>query len=228
MALLTYYAGFDEGVNILPGADQAHVFHGRTTGRRAEGEGCQRGASIPKEKRLVGLTAGVVSAGARDVDLALAWIRACLDTRSRQSPLDAAELRRHDRQGQHRDRQMTRRPAGLATDAQELRHAWQSGTKSTSLTAITGGDRVGSATPTLSLYPVTGHHYAHRDRLTAMPRPPPAQKITDVVPALLAPDFDPRFTSSAQDSFVVVIRTDGGVDGVGGERREPVDGQSVH
>ena len=49
-----------------------------------------------------------------------------------------------------------------------------------------------------------------------LPDPPPALKITDVeCHALLAPDFDPRFTSSAQDSFVVVIRTDGGVTGVG-------------
>jgi L-alanine-DL-glutamate epimerase-like enolase superfamily enzyme len=49
-----------------------------------------------------------------------------------------------------------------------------------------------------------------------LPGPPPALKITDVeCHALLAPDFDPRFTSSAQDSFVVIIRTDGGVTGVG-------------
>jgi L-alanine-DL-glutamate epimerase-like enolase superfamily enzyme len=45
---------------------------------------------------------------------------------------------------------------------------------------------------------------------------PPSLKITDVeCYALLAPDFDPGFTSSAQDSFVVVIRTDEGVYGVG-------------
>jgi L-alanine-DL-glutamate epimerase-like enolase superfamily enzyme len=49
-----------------------------------------------------------------------------------------------------------------------------------------------------------------------LPSPPPSLKITDVdCYALLAPDFDPGFTSSAQDSFVVVIRTDGGVFGVG-------------
>jgi len=46
--------------------------------------------------------------------------------------------------------------------------------------------------------------------------PPPKLRITDVrCHALLAPDFDPAFTSSAQDSFVVVIETDGGVSGVG-------------
>ena len=32
---------------------------------------------------------------------------------------------------------------------------------------------------------------------------------------LLAPNYDPRFTSSAQDSFVVVLRTDEGVEGIG-------------
>ena len=45
---------------------------------------------------------------------------------------------------------------------------------------------------------------------------PPRLKITDVeCHVLLAPDFDVTFTSSAQDSLVVVIRTDGGVSGVG-------------
>jgi len=41
-------------------------------------------------------------------------------------------------------------------------------------------------------------------------------KITDVEShVLLAPNYDPRFTSSAQDSFIVVIRTDEGVIGIG-------------
>ncbi|HEU5434702.1 MAG TPA: mandelate racemase/muconate lactonizing enzyme family protein [Thermomicrobiales bacterium] len=45
---------------------------------------------------------------------------------------------------------------------------------------------------------------------------PPPLTITDVACfALLAPDFDPAFTSSAQDSFVVVIHTDEGISGVG-------------
>jgi L-alanine-DL-glutamate epimerase-like enolase superfamily enzyme len=44
----------------------------------------------------------------------------------------------------------------------------------------------------------------------------PRLKITDVeCHVLLAPDYDASFTSSAQDSFVVVIRTDGGVTGIG-------------
>ncbi|MCC6313306.1 MAG: mandelate racemase/muconate lactonizing enzyme family protein [Thermomicrobiales bacterium] len=49
-----------------------------------------------------------------------------------------------------------------------------------------------------------------------LPAAPPRLRITDVeCHTLLAPDFDPGFTSSAQDSFVVVIRTGEGVYGVG-------------
>jgi L-alanine-DL-glutamate epimerase-like enolase superfamily enzyme len=44
----------------------------------------------------------------------------------------------------------------------------------------------------------------------------PRLKSTDVAcHVLLAPDFDPSFTSSAQDSIVVVIRSDGGIEGYG-------------
>ncbi|MBL8580366.1 MAG: mandelate racemase/muconate lactonizing enzyme family protein [Mesorhizobium sp.] len=45
---------------------------------------------------------------------------------------------------------------------------------------------------------------------------PPRLRITGVeCHVLLAPDYDASFTSSAQDSLVVVIHTDGGVSGVG-------------
>ncbi|MFO0992203.1 MAG: mandelate racemase/muconate lactonizing enzyme family protein [Hyphomicrobiales bacterium] len=45
---------------------------------------------------------------------------------------------------------------------------------------------------------------------------PPRLRITGIdCHVLLAPDYDASFTSSAQDSFVVVIHTDGGVSGVG-------------
>jgi len=45
---------------------------------------------------------------------------------------------------------------------------------------------------------------------------PPRLRITGVeCHVLLAPDFDVSFTSSAQDSLIVVIETDGGVTGVG-------------
>lgn len=49
-----------------------------------------------------------------------------------------------------------------------------------------------------------------------LPADLPRLRITDVeVHVLLAPDYDESFTSSAQDSVVVVIHTDGGVSGVG-------------
>lgn len=49
-----------------------------------------------------------------------------------------------------------------------------------------------------------------------LPSNPPRLRITDVeAHVLLAPDYDESFTSSAQDSVVVVIHTDGGVSGVG-------------
>lgn len=44
----------------------------------------------------------------------------------------------------------------------------------------------------------------------------PKLKITEIeCHVLLAPDFDPRFTSSAQDSLIVAIHTDQGVTGYG-------------
>jgi L-alanine-DL-glutamate epimerase-like enolase superfamily enzyme len=47
-------------------------------------------------------------------------------------------------------------------------------------------------------------------------RPLPRLKITEIeCHVLLAPDFDPRFTSSAQDSLIVAIHTDQGVTGYG-------------
>jgi L-alanine-DL-glutamate epimerase-like enolase superfamily enzyme len=45
---------------------------------------------------------------------------------------------------------------------------------------------------------------------------PPRLQITDIeCHVLLAPDYDSNNTSSAQDSFVVIIHTDGGVSGIG-------------
>jgi L-alanine-DL-glutamate epimerase-like enolase superfamily enzyme len=45
---------------------------------------------------------------------------------------------------------------------------------------------------------------------------PPRLRITDIeCHVLLAPDYDTSFTSSAQDSLVVAIHTDGGVSGIG-------------
>jgi L-alanine-DL-glutamate epimerase-like enolase superfamily enzyme len=51
---------------------------------------------------------------------------------------------------------------------------------------------------------------------------PPRLKITDVeCHVLLAPDFDPGMTSSAQDSLIVVVHTDGGVSGIGESDANP-------
>lgn len=50
----------------------------------------------------------------------------------------------------------------------------------------------------------------------SVPFSAPKLRITDVIcHVLLAPDFDPSFTSSAQDSIVVVIKTDAGLEGYG-------------
>src|SRR5215831_9002855 len=46
--------------------------------------------------------------------------------------------------------------------------------------------------------------------------PAPRLKITGIdCHVLLAPDYDPRFTSSAQDSLLVIISTDASVSGYG-------------
>ena len=46
--------------------------------------------------------------------------------------------------------------------------------------------------------------------------PAPEARIVSVeCRVLLAPDYDPQFTSSAQDSLIVVIRSDDGTLGIG-------------
>lgn len=51
---------------------------------------------------------------------------------------------------------------------------------------------------------------------------PPKLTITGIeCHVLLAPDFDPGMTSSAQDSLIVVIHTDGGVSGIGESDANP-------
>ena len=51
---------------------------------------------------------------------------------------------------------------------------------------------------------------------------PPRLRITEIeCHVLLAPDFDPGMTSSAQDSLIVVIHTDGGVSGFGESDANP-------
>ncbi|MFY8154730.1 MAG: hypothetical protein ACOVOI_21855, partial [Hyphomicrobiales bacterium] len=51
---------------------------------------------------------------------------------------------------------------------------------------------------------------------------PPRLTITGIdCHVLLAPDFDPGMTSSAQDSLIVVVHTDGGVSGIGESDANP-------
>ena len=64
--------------------------------------------------------------------------------------------------------------------------------------------------------PITINPHTLMQTISPMVANPPPLKITSVTcHVLLAPDFDPTFTSSAQDSIVVVIETDGGVTGYG-------------
>ena len=62
---------------------------------------------------------------------------------------------------------------------------------------------------------VNSHTKMHTISPTLTGARPKLRIIEIVCHVLLAPDFDPSFTSSAQDSLVVIIRTDGGVEGYG-------------
>jgi putative spermidine/putrescine transport system substrate-binding protein/spermidine/putrescine transport system substrate-binding protein len=78
--LLTYYAGFDEGAKIFAENDIKLAFSmGETMATMIKDLGVNVGLTIPKEKAIGWLDCWVVSAGARDTDLALAWINACLE-----------------------------------------------------------------------------------------------------------------------------------------------------
>lgn len=78
--LLTYYAGFDEGVNIFAQNQIKLMFSmGEPQVAALQEQGVNAALAIPKEKAIGWLDCWVVSAGARDVDLALAWINATLE-----------------------------------------------------------------------------------------------------------------------------------------------------
>ena len=67
--------------SLRPERHQAHVLHGRAAGPGAGQEGHQGGPHHPQGEggRLARLL-GTVSAGAKDIDLAHAWINACMDS----------------------------------------------------------------------------------------------------------------------------------------------------
>ena len=77
--LLTYFAGFDEGATIFVENDIKLAFSmGETMGSLINEKGGNVAWTIPREKAIGWLDCWVVSAGARDVDLAHAWIDTCL------------------------------------------------------------------------------------------------------------------------------------------------------
>lgn len=78
--LLTYYAGFDEGAQIFADNDIKLAFAmGETMASMISDLGVNVGITIPKEKAIGWLDCWVVSAGARDTDLAHSWVNACLE-----------------------------------------------------------------------------------------------------------------------------------------------------
>jgi len=78
--LLSYYAGFDDGVNIFAQSGIKAMFSmGEPQVPSLKAKGVDAAFVIPKEGAIGWLDCWVLSAGARDVDLALAWFNACLD-----------------------------------------------------------------------------------------------------------------------------------------------------
>jgi spermidine/putrescine-binding protein len=78
--LLTYYAGFDDGVNIFAQNGIKAMFSmGEPQVKSLAGKGVDAALTIPKEGAIGWLDCWTISAGAKDIDLAHAWIDACLD-----------------------------------------------------------------------------------------------------------------------------------------------------
>jgi putative spermidine/putrescine transport system substrate-binding protein/spermidine/putrescine transport system substrate-binding protein len=78
--LLTYYAGFDEGVNIFASSGIKLMFSmGEPQVPSLIKKGVDAALTIPKEGAIGWLDCWTISAGAQDLDLAQAWINACLD-----------------------------------------------------------------------------------------------------------------------------------------------------
>lgn len=78
--LLSYYAGFDDGVNLFAQNGCKLMYSmGEPQVPALEKKGVKAALTIPKERAVGWLDCWEVSAGAKDVDLAHAWINACLD-----------------------------------------------------------------------------------------------------------------------------------------------------
>jgi putative spermidine/putrescine transport system substrate-binding protein/spermidine/putrescine transport system substrate-binding protein len=77
--LLTYYAGFDDGVSIFADNALKLMFSmGELQLQALKDKGVNAALTIPKEKAIGWLDCWVISAGARDLDLAHAWLDQCL------------------------------------------------------------------------------------------------------------------------------------------------------
>ncbi len=78
--LLTYYAGFDDGVSIFAQSGIAAMFSmGEPQVPKLIEKGVDAAFTIPKEGAIGWLDCWAISSGAKDAGLAHAWINACLD-----------------------------------------------------------------------------------------------------------------------------------------------------
>ena len=78
--LLTYYAGFDDGVTIFAQSNIKLMYSmGEPQVPKLKEKGIDAAFTIPKEGAIGWLDCWTISSGARDVDLAHAWISSCLD-----------------------------------------------------------------------------------------------------------------------------------------------------
>lgn len=78
--LLTYYAGFDEGVSIFANSGIKAMFSmGESQVQPLIDKGVNAALHIPKEGAIGWLDCWTISKGARDADLAHAWIDVCLE-----------------------------------------------------------------------------------------------------------------------------------------------------
>ena len=77
---LSYYAGFDDGVNLFAqNAIKLMFSMGEPQVPALVKKGIAAALTIPKEKAVGWLDCWELSAGAKDVDLAYAWMNACMD-----------------------------------------------------------------------------------------------------------------------------------------------------
>jgi putative spermidine/putrescine transport system substrate-binding protein/spermidine/putrescine transport system substrate-binding protein len=77
--LLTYYAGFDDGVSIFAQNNiKLMLSMGELQLRALREMGVNAALTIPREKAIGWLDCWVISGGARDLDLAHAWLDQCI------------------------------------------------------------------------------------------------------------------------------------------------------